>query len=315
MRMSFALPALAGGLVLGWAAVAAAANASPPPAAPIIYCPAQKTGAPPTACKPAQAPVPHPTAAHPAPPLVAHAAEGHRHARYRHERRYVGRFGPRREDVSASQAFIYRYERAQHGFDARAAEESWEHAGPPPCPEHAEHGCPPSHHEWAEAPPPPQVIVEHAPPAPQQVIVERAPPPPQQIIIEREAPPPPKVIIEHAPAPPPRVIFEQAPRPPCCREEGRAGGSYLYERHETERAGGWRYAEQDGQRHYESWGDVPHHHHRCPPPVGEGGCSGAAGGAYASGEAEWRDGSYGRVYPYSGRDAYGYLVWPGKTAP
>ena len=55
----------------------------------------------------------------------------------------------------------------------------------------------------------------------------------------------------------------------------------------------------------------------CPPPVPANRCSGGAyaTGAYASGEGEWRDGSYGRVYPYSGRDAAGFLVWPGKTAP
>jgi hypothetical protein len=32
-----------------------------------------------------------------------------------------------------------------------------------------------------------------------------------------------------------------------------------------------------------------------------------------AGEHQWRDGSYGEVVQYAGRDAYGYLVWPGKT--
>jgi hypothetical protein len=32
-----------------------------------------------------------------------------------------------------------------------------------------------------------------------------------------------------------------------------------------------------------------------------------------AGDGQWRDGSYGAVTEYSGRDAHGYLVWPGKT--
>ena len=36
-----------------------------------------------------------------------------------------------------------------------------------------------------------------------------------------------------------------------------------------------------------------------------------SGSAYQQGE--WRDGSYGAVSQVSGRDAYGYLVWPGKA--
>ena len=37
--------------------------------------------------------------------------------------------------------------------------------------------------------------------------------------------------------------------------------------------------------------------------------------AIAPGDGVWRDGSYGAVAEYSGRDANGYLVWPGKTWP
>jgi hypothetical protein len=324
MRLSYALPALAGGLVLGWAAIAAA-DAPPPPAAPIFYCPsAPQKGAPPQAC----------AAAAPAPAKQVAAAE-HRHVWRRHEVRMARRRTARREDVSASQRFIYRYEQAEHGLNARAAEEAWDHG--PPCRD--ERGCAPPHREWAERPAPPQVIVERAPPPPQQVIVERAPPPPPQVIIEREAPPAPKIIIEHAPAPPPQVVFERAPAPPpqviyerapACPDrcpsaaygwqDRQEGAHYAIERRETERAGGWRYSEHDGHGHYQAWGDAPRHR-RCPPQVPENRCSGAAGyasdgyasSAYGSGEREWRDGSYGRVYEYSGRDASGYLVWPGKT--
>ena len=35
---------------------------------------------------------------------------------------------------------------------------------------------------------------------------------------------------------------------------------------------------------------------------------------YVAGDHVWRDGSYGEVYPVSGRDAFGYLIWPGKIA-
>ena len=319
MRFSYALPALAGGLLLGWAAVAAA-DAPAPPAAPIFYCPSTGQKAAPQACpKPAAAPV--------QPVAVAE----HRHVRHRRDVRVAERRAAPREDVSASQAFIYRYEQAEHGLDARAADEAWGH-GRPPCRD--ARGCPPPHREWAERAPP-QVIVEHAPPQPQQVIVERAPPPPPQVIIEREAPPPPKIIIEHAPAPPPQIVFERAPAPPpqviyerapacpdhCPRadaygwQDREAGAGYRVERRETERAGGWRYSEHDGHAQYQAWGDAPRHR-PCPPQVPEDRCSGASGygsSAYASDEREWQDGGYGRTYEYSGRDASGYLVWPGKT--
>jgi hypothetical protein len=128
------------------------------------------------------------------------------------------------------------------------------------------------------------------------------------------------------------VIYERAPAcpdrcPPSAAygwEDRSEGAGYAIERRESERAGGWRYSQRDGQPpRYEAWGDAPRRR-PCPPQVPENRCSGAAAyasssayasGAYESGEGEWRDGSYGRVYPYSGRDAAGYLVWPGKTAP
>ena len=303
MRQSFALlglalPAMAGGLVLGWAAIAAAATpqaaGAAPPAAPIFYCPSA-SAAKPQACL--------------APP--AHVATAPpRHLRYHREVRVAEHGARPHEAVSASQAFIYRYEQAQHGLDARAADEAWAHAGPP-------------HRQWAEAPPP-QVIVERAPPPP-QVIIERAPPPPPKIIIEHAPAPPPQIVFERAPAPPPQVIYERAPPcpercpPPAPRAHGwqdrAASRGYMVERQTRERSGGWRYSEQNGQGRYQAWGDA-RRRRPCPPPVAAAGCAGAA--TYASGEAEWRDGSYGsygQVYRYSGRDAVGYLVWPGKTAP
>jgi hypothetical protein len=136
-------------------------------------------------------------------------------------------------------------------------------------------------------------------------------------------------VFERAPAPPPQVIYERAPAcpdrcpPPAAYgwQDRHEGAGYRIERRETERSGGWRYSEQDGRGQYQAWGDAPRRR-PCPPQVPEDRCLGAAGygsGAYASsgyasgGESEWRDGSYGRVYGYSGRDASGYLVWPGKT--
>lgn len=324
MRLEFALPAAAGGLVIGWAAIAAAATATapPPPAAPIFYCPAKSAPAgKPPACAPA----------------TSTPAALHRRVRHRHEVRIAQRRAVdwRKADLSEGQRFIHEYERRHHGFEVEA--------GPPPCPD--AHGYPPPR-EWAEAPP--RVIVERAPPQPPQVIVERAPPPPQQVIIEREAPPPPKIIIEHPPAPPPQVVFERAPAPPprviyerapppcperCApppreygwqdrhegdgwqdRREEHAG--VVVERREREESGGWRYAERNGRGFYQTWGEG-RRGRPCPPQVPEGRCSGDAGfaqSAYESGD--WGDsgyGGYGEAQPYAGRDAYGYLVWPGKT--
>ncbi|MFI4936523.1 MAG: hypothetical protein ACHP7N_18105 [Caulobacterales bacterium] len=106
MRVRSAVSALAGGLVLGWAAMAQAASAAPPPAAPIFYCPKPATPATTThqyAC-----------------PTHRLARAGH-HGRRHHGERELARSG----DVSASQAFIYHYERLHHGFDARAADAAW----------------------------------------------------------------------------------------------------------------------------------------------------------------------------------------------
>ncbi len=119
-------------------------------------------------------------------------------------------------------------------------------------------------------------------------------------------------------------------------------GAISYDRTESRSDSGWTYSEQDGQGTSHSWNDTPppvHEHSEgywdgqgdgrsgppCPPPQGAYGCAGDSPAdpphparrdppqAYADGAGQWQDGSYGQVYPVTGRDAQGYLVWPGKT--
>ena len=104
MRLSSALSVLAGGLMLGWAVQGLATTAAAPPAAPIFYCP-RGAEAPQRAC--------------PAPNAVT--THHRRHGRV--EPRVAERGGD--EVLSASQAFIHRYELLHHGFDASAADEAW----------------------------------------------------------------------------------------------------------------------------------------------------------------------------------------------
>jgi len=300
MRLSPVVPTLAG-LLLSWA-VAAQAD-TPPPAAPIFYCPTPGKAAPAvpakTPAKPVAAPVAHASAPHvQGCPTMRVAAEPHhwrraeRHfaaapppspahgQRYAADHRYAAD-----ADVSAAQAFIYRYERARHGLDAGAADQAWaegrrgppmgghflaqRQTPPPPCPQ----GCP-GPEAWRHAGPPPTMAERAPPPAP---MAQRAPP----------APP--------MPAPEARAYAWQ---------DGHAGGGYSIQR--SERAGGWSYSEQDGQGRYHHWGD-----HFAGDPGhgwGEGSrrpvpCPQACGGP--RGQAE--------VYETAGRDAAGFLTWPGKT--
>ncbi|HEY1753570.1 MAG TPA: hypothetical protein VGG29_20100 [Caulobacteraceae bacterium] len=315
MRLRHALPVLAGGLLLGWAALAQAA--APPPAAPIFYCPK------PAAAAPAKTPSK-------APAVKAHAvrhggcpterrvvAVEHRHYRaHRVEMRIAVAPPPPvvDRDVSASQAFIYRYERAMHGLNARAAEEAWGHP-PPPC-ERAGR-CPPvehrviiERHELAEAAPPPRD--EYYDRAPPPVVA----PPPCRERCPGHGPAP--VVREHfaevAPPPVRERFAEQAP-PPAEHVYRVQGRGYVSERTESEHSSGWRYSDVDGQRHFEQWGDGDGRHDGardgvCPR---DHACGRAGRATYAAGDGQWRDGSYGEVTRYSGRDAYGYLVWPGKT--
>ena len=83
---------------------------------------------------------------------------------------------------------------------------------------------------------------------------------------------------------------------------GEREGAFIYERRETERSSGWR---NDGDGGYaERYQD---RRGPCPPSPGYG-CSAAR-----AADGPWRDGGDGGVYQYSGRDAYGFLVWPGKS--
>jgi hypothetical protein len=324
MRLRIALPALAGGLLLGWAALAQAD--APPPAAPIFYCPkppAQTAATP--APAPTKAPVVKARETHPLACPSAHRVVVVQHRRLRPHRMEMRvavaapppPAPPPRYDVAASQEFIYRYERALHGLNARAADEAW---GAPPPPEQRRvvierHDLPPppEREDYAERRAPPPPVYYQPPPCPDRCpehFTEAAPPPP----------------IVHAPVCPDRCPETQryvehehyaAPPPPAperdyaLRAQGQSGG-YVYERRETEHEGGWSYSDQDGQRHYEQWGDGARGG-GCPPAPDRG-CGAAAGqAAYVSGDGQWRDGSYGAVYRYTGRDAYGYLVWPGKT--
>ena len=159
-------------------------------------------------------------------------------------------------DVSASQAFIYRYERALQGLDARAADEAWaegrrgdwRHGGPPmhgpvmaqrelplpPAPEAWRR--PPERHFYAET----QVEAPLPPPLP-------APPPvhaPPPRYVERQPPPPPAPV----PAPHPSVRV-------YALQDGHSGYRYQESEQQSERAGGWSYSEQDGHGQYRQWGD------------------------------------------------------------
>jgi len=366
MRLNIASGPLAGGLVLGWAALAQADT--PPPAAPIFYCPSAAHGAPAAGAPAAGKSCPPAAHAAPTAPAAPVARVEHARERPRYEARYAeGRLVERhappryiheapREDVSASQAFIYRYERAQHGLNAQAADEAWAHAGGPPPPDYRDDHRVIREREYAEAvrpvppvvaplpppAPPEHVIVQPTPPPP--VVVEIAPTPPARVYVERMAPPPPAYApacpdhcpmsedrhewrehheyAETAPPPaysrqeehygyinaPPARAYERreehygyvTPQPPAYaerEEREHVDHAYAYERRETEQSSGWHYSDgHDGyaERHDERRGP-------CPPSPDHG-CSAAASGD-----------SYGAVYQYSGRDSYGFLVWPGKS--
>ena len=331
MRLSYALAALAGLLLAG----APAARADVPPAAPIFYCPTP--GKVDAAATPAKA-APHAGRAihasghrHHGCPLVQIAARHHHGHRHGAATTIASSAAPpaASNDVSASQAFIYRYERALHGLDARAADEAWaegrhphpdhwRHDGapiegpvlaqrqiPPPCP----HACPGPEAGRHDGEPGARAFAQSAPVPP---VEERPLPPPTAHV-----PPPP------VPAPPP------APRTYAWQDD-RSGYGYDERGEASERAGGWRYSEVDGQGHYQHWGDhfagepvwsdrlgedgdgrrddgqVERHwaapRYRCPPPVPASACS-------AGPDAPVRHSDVA----VAGRDAAGYLTWPGKT--
>jgi hypothetical protein len=148
------------------------------------------------------------------------------------------------------------------------------------------------------------------------------------------APPPP--------APPPQ---EQGCVDPCRMQ----GGGYSYQEQDSD--SGWREVDRGevDRGHVDHWGaGAPPCHQGCDDGRGDGRDDGdaradgdargygyaqgyAQGGEaqgygqaygssqsygyeqdYRSGGGQWQDGSYGAVSSYSGRDASGYLVWPGK---
>ena len=137
MRLSFVLPALAAGSVLGWAALAWAQPA-PPAAPPIFYCPAPSGAAGPEAPA-APGHYVHHRSHHPAACPSHHQFAGERHHWRHHER--LAMAGPRQGPpaISESQGRVYHY-RSGHGIGVFGAEEGWGH-GPPPCPQHPP-GCP-----------------------------------------------------------------------------------------------------------------------------------------------------------------------------
>jgi hypothetical protein len=351
MRLSLAVPAAAG-LLLGWAALA---HADAPPSAPIFYCPTPGKPAPAPAATPAK-PAAHGSRVVSAsgerrhqgcPTLRVASAPEHRHWReHRHGPKMLAS-----QDVSASQAFIYRYERALHGLDARAADEAWAD-GRRPCPPQADH-CPDAwRHDgprlagwrhgddrhFTERAPLPQVETQALPPLPE--------PPPPRFVERLPAPPPPRLVERPAPPATPRpTVHAYALR------DGHSGYGYAERDEQAERAGGWSYSEQDGQGHYRQWGD-----HFAGEP-GDGRADGRhderryGDGRHDDGrfddgrhDGDRRDDSHGerrwaeapryRCPPpvpasscsagpnapvrhsdvaVAGRDSAGYLTWPGKT--
>jgi hypothetical protein len=235
--------ALAGALAFVLPAVGEAAEAAAiagPPAAPIFYCPT-----PPTSTAPVKRAVHH--AKRSCPGARRAAARSERWRRHRHElaRRESWREGP--EGVTESQAFIYRYERALHGLNPRAAEEAWRHPDGfwPGCPPSADHGCPPGQgYAFALPPAPPRLAL---PPPP-----DAGPPCPHSC--------PPGAW--EAPASPPPPLADEGAR---SREEG---WSYRAWRGQADMGGGgWRERRGFDQRDEDA---AP-----CPPRIAQG-CSALA---------------------------------------
>jgi hypothetical protein len=89
-----------------------------------------------------------------------------------------------------------------------------------------------------------------------------------------------------------------------------------------ERSSGWSYSETDGQGHYMRWGDdngrrwsqqgayPPGPAVRCPPPVPPASCT---AGQVQPSDPPPPAPAPAPVYHVAGRDAYGFLTWPGKT--
>ncbi|HZZ89019.1 MAG TPA: hypothetical protein VFE13_11875 [Caulobacteraceae bacterium] len=345
MRSSLAVPVLTG-LLLGWAALA---QADAPPTAPIFYCPAPGKApmATPAAAAPRVAPAAQAAAGCPVSHIrVAHHPRGRAHAGPPHRPMIVAHRGGD-TGVSASQAFIYRYERAMHGLDARAAQQAWAEGGSP-CPPHRDHcwagpahaagpgpgpgpiahagpprpmppGPPPLAHRGPPPGPPPSAMA--APPPPPALAVRPPPPCPQGCPgahVGRQAGPPP-VMAERGPPPRPSVHA-------YAWNGGHSGYAVQEERMSREREGGWSYSEVDGRARFHRWGD----RFAGEPGMGEHWGAGHFGGHWggpwrgharpcpppvsAAACAEAHGGPPpAQVYGAAGRDVAGFLSWPGKT--
>lgn len=276
MRLAFALSALAGAALLGSAGAATAQTAnSPPSAAPIFYCPT-----PAAAAAPAKAAPVHARRAHC--PSMREARE-HRRSRG-HDHRYASAGG----DVAEAQALIYRYERAAGGLDARAVREAWGIDG--------------------EGPPPPPYAAMTPPPPPD---MEPPPPPPYGGMLVLRIPPMKGRVGPHDGGPPPDE-YRGSDRV-YAWDDAEAGGrvtTFGFQGRDSDSRGAWLFVDRDGDRRYLHLGEALAAPPPCPPRR-ELGCT--EGDDFQGGDAQWRDGSYGAVYQYAGRDAQGYLVWPGKT--
>jgi hypothetical protein len=290
MRLISLASVLAGGLILGWAAGAQAAPASPP-AEPIFYCPAAPAH---VAAKHA---VRHPAARHRGCPSqrVAHVDHERHDGHWRH---HEDRFASRDDgDVSASQAFIYRYERALHGLNARAADAAWGHPDGwrPHGPNNMTNDNDPGWRERAAEDR--DHHGDHMRPPDQRPDGAPMNPPDHRWDSAHMGPPDHRGEGDHMGPPDHRADAEAALRADDSRHNG-----YLDERGDHQGDQTWRSSERASAGEHvwtyrsessSSWSRRDGH----------------------AGDGQWRDGSYGQVVEYAGRDAQGYLVWPGKTPP
>ena len=272
MRLALALSALAGGACLGWAFNANAEPASsPPPAAPIFYCPTPAAAA-------AECPAKSASTAH-AHHRVAPRLAGD-HYRTHGEHQYAAAGG----DVAEAQALIYRYERAVGGLNGRAVREAWHYGG--------------------EGPPPDVALTPPPPP-------DLGPPPPAGGMLVLRIPPANGRVGPHDGGPPDDE-YRSSDRV-YAWDDAEAGGrvsTFGFQGRDSDSRGVWLFVDRDGERHYLHLGEGHGAPPPCPPPH-DVGCT--AGENFQNGDGQWQDGSYGAVYQYAGRDAQGYLVWPGKA--
>jgi hypothetical protein len=157
----------------GALAIGAAASAAPyaaPPAAPIFYCPTL-----PAASLAAQRPRDNRTCPRDVGRHAMASAERSRRHGGEPARGVFSREGP--DGVAESQAFIYRYELALGGLDARAAEAAWRHPDGywPGCPPSSKPDCPKGASYPSTPPPATQpAAAARTPPAPPRTYADEA---------------------------------------------------------------------------------------------------------------------------------------------